>query len=100
MGDLKENNKKIDSVNDKIQDLEVNAEKTAKSNKLQFEMMNGKIARIETNITDKVIEKIDPQIKNLRGDLRKDLNEDLKILVEEEFSRRFPDGKKEGPNTE
>merc|ERR1711954_524654 len=98
--DLKENNKKIGSVNDKIQDLEVNAEKTAKSNKLQFEMMNGKIARIETNVTDKVIEKIDPQLKTLRGDLRKDLNEDLKTLVEEEFARRFPEEKKDATNTD
>merc|ERR1711954_432852 len=40
-GDLKVNNQKIDSVNDKITDIEANAEKTAKANKLQFEMMNG-----------------------------------------------------------
>merc|ERR1712081_125987 len=73
-GDLKQNNQKIDSVNDKITDIEANAEKTAKANKLQFEMMNGKIARIETNITDRVIEKIDPQIKTWKSDLRKDLN--------------------------
>merc|ERR1712112_166221 len=60
--DLKQSNQKIDSVNDKIKDIEVNAEKAAKTNKLQFEMINGKVARMETSITDKVIEKIDPQI--------------------------------------
>merc|ERR1712081_166213 len=59
--DLKENNQKIDSVNDKIKDIEANAEKATKANKLQFEMINGKVARMETSITDKVIEKIDPQ---------------------------------------
>merc|ERR1711954_328872 len=63
--DLKENNQKIDSVNDKIKDIEANAEKATKANKLQFEMINGKVARMETTITDKVIEKIDPQIKTL-----------------------------------
>merc|ERR1711954_565529 len=92
-GDLKQNNQKIDSVNDKITDIEANAEKTAKANKLQFEMMNGKIARIETNITDRVIEKIDPQIKTLKNDLRNDINDDLRNLMDEEFSRRFPEGK-------
>merc|ERR1711954_387745 len=90
-GDLKVNNQKIDSVNDKINDIEVNAEKAAKANKLKFEMINGKVARIETNITDKVIEKIDPQIKNLKSDLRKEINDDLKSLVTEEFAQRFPE---------
>merc|ERR1711954_615043 len=51
-GDLKVNNQKIDSVNDKISEIEKNAEKTAKANKLQFEMINGKVACTETNITD------------------------------------------------
>merc|ERR1711954_490213 len=89
--DLKVNNQKIDSVNDKIQELESNAEKTAKSNKLQFELINGKVARLETNITDKVIEKIDPQIKSLKSDLRKDLKDDLASLVNEELAKRFPE---------
>merc|ERR1711954_144456 len=84
--DLKENNKKIDSVNDKIKDIEANAEKATKSNKLQFEMINGKVARMETSITDKVIEKIDPQIKTLKNDLRNDLNEDLRNLVSGEIA--------------
>merc|ERR1711954_425835 len=94
-GDLKESNQKIDSVNDKIHDLEVNAEKAVKSKKLQFEMINGKVARMKTNITDRVIEKIDPQIKYLKNDLRQDLNADLRNLVTEEIARRFPE-KKDG----
>merc|ERR1712112_462379 len=94
-GDLKVNNQKIDTVNDKIHDIEVNAEKTAKANKLQFEMINGKVARMETNITDRVIEKIDPQIKTLKSDLGKDLNDDLRNLVTEELDRRFPDKKED-----
>merc|ERR1711954_232518 len=85
--DLKENNPKIDSVNDKIKDIEANAENATKSNKLQFEMINGKVARMETTITDKVIEKIDPQIKTLKNDLRNDLNDDLRNLVSEEIAK-------------
>merc|ERR1711954_165547 len=89
--DLQQSNQKIDSVNDKIHDLEVNAEKADKANKLQFEMINGKVARMETNITDRVIEKIDPQIKTLKNDLRQDLNVDLRNLVKEEIAIRFPE---------
>merc|ERR1711954_539895 len=89
--DLKINNQKIDSVNNKIHHIESNAKKTAKSNKLQFELINGKVARLETNITDKVIEKIDPQIKSLKSDLRKDLKDDLASLVNEELAKRFPE---------
>merc|ERR1711954_57202 len=89
--DLKENNHKIDSINDKIQDIENNAEKTAKSNKLQFELINGKVARLETNITDKVIEKLDPQIKTLKNDLKKDLKDDLAVLVDEQLAKRLPE---------
>merc|ERR1712081_37233 len=98
-GDLKVNNQKIDSVNDKIHDIEVNAEKAAKANKLQFEMINGKVARMETNITDCVIEKIDQQIKTLKNDLRQDLNVDLRNLVKEEIALRFPE-EREGENDE
>merc|ERR1711954_564581 len=72
-------------------DLENNAEKTAKSNKLQFELINGKVARLETNITDKVIEKLDPQIKTLKNDLKKDLKDDLVSLVDVEFAKRLPE---------
>merc|ERR1712081_170090 len=97
--DLKENNQKIDSVNDKIKDIEVNAEKATKANKLQFEMINGKVARMETTITDRVIEKIDPQIKTLKNDLRQDLNVDLRNLVKEEIALRFPE-KADGDNGE
>merc|ERR1712081_61914 len=100
--DLKQNNLKLDSVNDKIKDIKANAEKATKSNKLQFEMINGKVTQMETSITDKVIEKIDPQIKTLKNDLRNDLNEDLRNLVSEEIAKRFPEtaeAKKEDDET-
>merc|ERR1712081_81173 len=98
-GDLKVNNQKIDSLNDKIHDIEVNSEKAAEANKLQFEMINGKVARMETNITDCVIEKIDPQIKTLKSDLRQDLDVDLRNLVKKEIALRFPETR-DGENDE
>merc|ERR1712081_79282 len=67
-----------------------NAEKSAKNNKLQFEMLTGKVARLETTLTDKVIEKIDPQIKSLKDELKNDMKEDLKAIVSEEVEKRMP----------
>merc|ERR1711954_513827 len=58
--DLKTNSQKIDNINDKIVDLEVNAGKNERENKKRFEEINENVARIETNVTDKVINVIDP----------------------------------------
>merc|ERR1711954_527579 len=88
--DLKDNNQKIDSINSKIIELEVNANKAERSNKHQFEIINSNVACLETTVTDRVIEIIDLQIKSLKGELRHDLREDLRTLVEEEISSRFP----------
>merc|ERR1711954_545448 len=88
--DLKDNNQKIDSINSKIIDLEVNAERAERLNKNQFDVINSNVAHLETTVTDRVIETIDPQIKSLKGELRHDLKEDLRTLVKEEISSRFP----------
>ena len=88
--DLQDNNQKIDSINSKINELEVNTEKAERSNKHQFEVINSNVARLETSVTDKVIETIDPQIKSLKGELRHDLREDLRTIVEEEIASRMP----------
>merc|ERR1712081_89977 len=88
--DLKTNSQKIDNINDKIVDLEVNAGKSERENKKRFEEINENVARIETNVTDKVINVIDPQIKSLKAELKSDMSNELKSLVQEEFNRRFP----------
>merc|ERR1711954_448279 len=88
--DLKSNSQKIDNINDKIVELEVNAGKNEKVNKKRFEEINKNVNRIETNVTEKVINVIDPQIKSLKAELKSDMSNELKSLVEEEFNRRFP----------
>merc|ERR1712081_140955 len=88
--DLKTNSQKIDSINDKIVDPEVNAGKSERENQKRFEAINENVARIETNVTDKVINVIDPQIKSLKAELKSDISNELKSLVQEEFNRRFP----------
>merc|ERR1712081_15111 len=95
--DLKTNSEKIDSINDRIGDLEVNAGKTEKENKKRFDAINVNVARIETNVTDKVINIIDPQIKSLKAELKSDMSSQLKSLVQEEFNRRFPKENEESP---
>merc|ERR1711954_466849 len=65
--DLKTNSEKIDSINDKIGDIKVKADKSEKENKKRFDAINANVARIETNVTDKVINVIDPQIKSLKA---------------------------------
>merc|ERR1712081_154104 len=89
--DLKTNSQKIDSINDKIIDLEVNAGKSERENKKRFEAINENVARIETTVTDRVIETIDPQIKSLKAEFKADLSSDLRTLVQDEFKRCFPD---------
>merc|ERR1712081_169266 len=88
--DLKTNSEKIDSINDKIGDIEVKADKTEKENKKRFNAINANVARIETNVTDNVVNIIDPQIKSLKAELKSDMSSELRTLVPEEFNKRFP----------
>merc|ERR1711954_360159 len=88
--DLKTNSEKIDSINDKIGDIEVKADRSEKEYKKRFDAINANVARIEPNVTDKVINVIDPKIKSIKAELKTDLAGDLKKLVQEEMDRRFP----------
>merc|ERR1711954_95632 len=88
--DLKTNSEKIDGINDKIGDIEVKADRSEKEYKKRFDAINANVARIEPNVTDKVINVIDPKIKSIKAELKTDLAGDLKKLVQEEMDRRFP----------
>merc|ERR1711954_416322 len=88
--DLKTNSEKIDSINDEIGDIEVKADRSEKENKKRFDAINANVARIEMNVTDKVINVIDPQMKSMKAELKADMSTQLKSLVEEEMNRRFP----------
>merc|ERR1711954_161876 len=89
--ELKDNSGKIDKINVKMNAIEYKNDANVKANKLQFEEIKSKVAKIETTVTDKVVEIIDPQIKSLKIDLKSDLAAEMKTLVEEEMKRRFPD---------
>merc|ERR1712081_113915 len=88
--DLKENSGKIDSMNLRMNEIENKNVETEKANKKQFEEIKEKVSRIETTVTDKVIEVIDPQTKNLRKDLKDEIAGEMIALMESELKKRFP----------
>merc|ERR1711954_544575 len=88
--DLKENTGKIDNMNLKMNELENKNKETEKANKKQFEEIKEKVARIETSVTDKVIELIGPQIKTLKKDLKDEIAGEMIVLMENELKKRFP----------
>merc|ERR1711954_285634 len=88
--DLKTNSEKIDGINDRICEIEVKADKSEKENQRRFDAINANVDRIETNITDNVINIVDPQIKSLKAELKADMSSELRTLVDEEIKRRFP----------
>merc|ERR1711954_552810 len=89
--ELKDNSGKIDKINLKMNEIEHKNAENEKANKLQLEEIKSKVARIETSVTDKVVEIFDPQIKSLKKDLKDELAEEMKSLMEKEIKRRFPD---------
>merc|ERR1712081_100689 len=89
--ELKENSGKIDNINHKINAIEFKTSENEKANKAQFEEIKSKVERIETTVTDKVIEIIDPQFKSIKKDLKNELAEEMKALMEKELNRRFPE---------
>merc|ERR1711954_226179 len=94
--DLKTNSEKIDGINDRICDIEVKADKSEKENQRRFDAINANVDRIETNITDNVINIVDPQIKSLKAELKADMASELRSIVDEEIKKRFPSINEEG----
>merc|ERR1711954_207006 len=88
--DLKVNSEKIDKMNLKMNEIENKNIEKEKDNKKQFDEIKEKVSRMETTVTDKVIEVIDPQIKNLKKDLKDEITGDMIALMETEFKKRFP----------
>merc|ERR1711954_456810 len=86
--DLKTNSEKIDGINDRTCEIEVKADKSEKENKKRFDAINANVDRIETNVTDNVINIVDPQIKSLKAELKADMSSELRTLVQEEFKKR------------
>merc|ERR1711954_231927 len=68
--ELKENSSKIDNINHKINAIEFKTAENEKANKEQFDEIKSKVDRIETTVTDKVIEIINPQFKTIKKDLK------------------------------
>merc|ERR1712081_16158 len=98
--DLKTNSEKIDGINDRICDIKVKADKSEKENQRRFDAINANVDRIETNVTDNVVNIIDPQIKSLKAELKSDMSSELRTLFQKEFKKRFPEeGESDDKNT-
>merc|ERR1712081_132185 len=83
--DLKVNNQQITTINSKITDIEKDNARTESESKLAFQAIRYDMGQIETAVTSKVINELDPKISSLKSELRQDLNTDLQRLVQEEL---------------
>merc|ERR1711954_253075 len=94
--DLKESNLQIHTMNCKITTIErVNA-RTESETKLSFQAIRYDMGRMETSVTSKVINELDPKISMLRTEIREDMNTDLRRLVKEELQlQKYKENKAE-----
>merc|ERR1712081_85311 len=60
--DLKDNNMKINELNTKINDIECKSAKSEQDNLCQFGAIRHNMANLETTVTTKVVNVIDPKI--------------------------------------
>merc|ERR1711954_411995 len=81
--DLKVNNQQISTINSKITAIKNDNARTEGESKLAFQAIRYYMGRIETAVTSKVINELDPKMSSLRTELREDLNTDLRRLVQE-----------------
>merc|ERR1711954_418758 len=95
-GDLKESNQKINDMKSKINKMESKSTRTEQENLRQFQAIKHDMGNLETSVTTKVINFIDPKISTLCSELKDDLCTDLWRLVKEEMElNRHKENKKE-----
>merc|ERR1712112_74305 len=95
--DLKENNSQISAINSKVTAIEKDNARVECKNNLKFESIRYDMRLMETSVTAKVINELDPKISSMRNEIREDLCADMRRLVQEEVQlQRFKE-KKEDP---
>merc|ERR1711954_82954 len=78
--DLKENSSQISSINTKVTAIEKdNARVEAESN-LKFETIRYDMRLMETSVTAKVVNELDPKISTMRKEITEDLSKDMRRL--------------------
>merc|ERR1711954_120272 len=118
MGDVKkqmrESNKKVDCLSNKLEKMEKAQRRNEAEHKKEFkglrkEMSDTKI-EIETNVTQLVVEKLKPKIREIQTQCREDINKavkdeqlqissDIRRIVNEELElRKFKESKDKEDN--
>merc|ERR1711954_173570 len=96
--DLKENSSQISSINSKVTAIEKDNARVESENNLKFESIRYDMILMETSVTAKVINQLDPKISSMRNELREDLCADMRRLVQEEVQLQKFKERKEDPN--
>ena len=95
--DLKENNSQISASNSKVTAIEKDNARVESENNLKFESIRYDMRLMETSVTAKVINELDPKISSMRNEIREDLCKDMRRLVQEEVQLQKFKEKKEDP---
>merc|ERR1711954_174463 len=95
--DLKENNSQISSINTKVTAIERDNARVESENNLKFESIRYDMRLMETSVTAKVINELDPKISSMRNEIRDDLCADMRRLVKEEVLLQKFKERKEDP---
>merc|ERR1711954_34015 len=94
--DLKENTVQITSINSKITAIENDNARVESETNLKFEAIRYDMGMMESSVTSKVINELDPKLSTMRSELREDLNFDIRRLVQEEIQlQKFKEKKDE-----
>merc|ERR1711954_16504 len=71
--DLKENSSQISSINSKVTAIERDNARVESENSLKFESIRYNMRLMETSVTAKVINELDPKISSMINEIREDL---------------------------
>merc|ERR1712112_332222 len=99
--DLKENNSQISAINSKVTAIEKDNARVECKNNLKFESIRYDMRLMETSVTAKVINELDPKISSMRNEIRDDLCADMRRLVKEEvLLQKFKERREEPQESE
>merc|ERR1711954_172007 len=94
--DLKDNSSQISSINTKVTAMEKDNARVECETNLKFENIRYDMRLMETAVTAKVINELDPKISSMRNEIREDLCKDMRRLVQEEVQlQKFKENKED-----
>merc|ERR1711954_508303 len=99
--DLKESSSQISSINTKVTAIERDNARVEAETNLKFENIRYDMRLMETSVTAKVVNELDPKISAMRNELRDDLSKDMRRLVQEEVQlQKYKENKKDQSETQ